>query len=328
MDAVTRSLLKEFVSANSIAGDDEPTQFEHFCNYLITVDTVGTDFEVESIATGATEFGIDGVAIIANDALIEDEEQLVDVIESNRYLSCSFIFIQSKSATSFSVGEMLKFTAAVKDFFFNANALNRANDRLKQCNALQLRLYEAATKFARGLPTLHLYYAYTGVWKDDPVARTVIDKELDAFRDASMFSDIRFTPIDASGLQRLYFKSKNAIKAEVDFPTSVAMPEIANIKEAYIGVISAKEYLKLVVDENGELIKKVFFDNLRDYQGDTQVNLAIGQTIESSSASQFPIRNNGVTIVARNLSRVSNRFIIEDYQIVNGCQSSHVLASR
>jgi glutamate synthase domain-containing protein 2 len=35
--------------------------------------------------------------------------------------------------------------------------------------------------------------------------------------------------------------------------------------------------------------------------------------------------NNGVTIIAKTLQTTANRFYIEDYQIVNGCQTSHVL---
>ena len=35
--------------------------------------------------------------------------------------------------------------------------------------------------------------------------------------------------------------------------------------------------------------------------------------------------NNGVTIIAKTLRATGNRFHIEDYQIVNGCQTSHVL---
>jgi hypothetical protein len=35
--------------------------------------------------------------------------------------------------------------------------------------------------------------------------------------------------------------------------------------------------------------------------------------------------NNGVTVIAKTLRTTANRFHIEDYQIVNGCQTSHVL---
>ncbi|MGO9272360.1 MAG: AIPR family protein [Terriglobia bacterium] len=35
--------------------------------------------------------------------------------------------------------------------------------------------------------------------------------------------------------------------------------------------------------------------------------------------------NNGITIIARNVQPTGNKFYIEDYQIVNRCQTSHVL---
>jgi hypothetical protein len=35
--------------------------------------------------------------------------------------------------------------------------------------------------------------------------------------------------------------------------------------------------------------------------------------------------NNGITIIARDVRPTGNKFVIEDYQIVNGCQTSHVL---
>jgi AIPR protein len=37
------------------------------------------------------------------------------------------------------------------------------------------------------------------------------------------------------------------------------------------------------------------------------------------------LMNNGITIIARNVQPTGDDFTIEDYQIVNGCQTSHVL---
>ena len=39
----------------------------------------------------------------------------------------------------------------------------------------------------------------------------------------------------------------------------------------------------------------------------------------------FSVLNNGVTIVAESISSSGNKFTINNYQIVNGCQTSHVL---
>src|ERR1051326_9277693 len=46
-----------------------------------------------------------------------------------------------------------------------------------------------------------------------------------------------------------------------------------------------------------------------------------------SDLLEFPLRNNGVTIVARKLQRVGPQFTLEDFEIVNGCQTSHVIAA-
>jgi hypothetical protein len=53
--------------------------------------------------------------------------------------------------------------------------------------------------------------------------------------------------------------------------------------------------------------------------------MEIGGTLTSDHKSRFALMNNGVTVIARNLQLTGNKFHIEDFQIVNGCQTSHVL---
>ena len=85
-----------------------------------------------------------------------------------------------------------------------------------------------------------------------------------------------------------------------------------------------EEYIKLIVSENGEIRKNVFYDNVRDYQGENEVNNEIAETIKSAS-DKFILLNNGVTIICKKLTNLRNKFTLTDYQIVNGCQTSHVL---
>ena len=44
-----------------------------------------------------------------------------------------------------------------------------------------------------------------------------------------------------------------------------------------------------------------------------------------TDSDKFILFNNGVTIICKKLSYVRNKFTLTDYQIVNGCQTSHVL---
>jgi hypothetical protein len=99
------------------------------------------------------------------------------------------------------------------------------------------------------------------------------------------------------------------------------------VRESYIGLLPISAYLKMITDDEGNVRRRLFFDNIRDFQGDTPVNKSIAGTLLSESSIEFPLRNNGVTIVTRKLQRVGPQFTLEDFQIVNGCQTSHVIAA-
>lgn len=70
----------------------------------------------------------------------------------------------------------------------------------------------------------------------------------------------------------------------------------------------------------------IFDDNVRLNQGnENRVNQRIYSTLTSENRNMFPFLNNGVTIVARSLTNVADRFSMSGYQIVNGGQTSHQL---
>ena len=73
------------------------------------------------------------------------------------------------------------------------------------------------------------------------------------------------------------------------------------------------------------MIGSLFYSNPRDWQDYNEVNTEIKTTLESDAKSRFVLMNNGITVIARDVRPTGNKFVIEDYQIVNGCQTSHVL---
>ena len=102
---------------------------------------------------------------------------------------------------------------------------------------------------------------------------------------------------------------------------------MTGVEQAFLGVIPASEFLQLVTDEDGELNRALFYDNVRDFQGTNSVNLEIGETLsDPNRKEEFVLLNNGVTIVAQD---PCSRLVIDsrspDYQIVNGCQTSHIV---
>jgi len=145
--------------------------------------------------------------------------------------------------------------------------------------------------------------------------------------DTQLFSKVMFTPVDAAGLQKLYRATKGKSVAKFSFSARVALPQQVNaVSEAHFGIIPAKEFLNLILDDNGNIRKSLFYDNVRDFQDFNKVNKGIRATLQTpKDRSLFPLLNNGVTIIARTVRPTGNTFHIEDYQIVNGCQTSHVL---
>ena len=103
------------------------------------------------------------------------------------------------------------------------------------------------------------------------------------------------------------------------------LPDIDGVREAYLGILPVPEYLKLITNDLGFINKNLFFDNVRDFLGNNEINAEISETIRGGHGDKFGILNNGVTVVAQSLRSVGNKFTVEDYQIVNGCQTSHIL---
>jgi hypothetical protein len=141
----------------------------------------------------------------------------------------------------------------------------------------------------------------------------------------NVFSSVEFHPVGADGIRTLYLQARNAIQREFDFVNKAVVPPIANVKEAYIGILPIQQVLAILRDEEGEITKSIFYDNVRDWQDYNEVNDEIRKTLLSENNPRFALMNNGITIIARGLVQVGNRFTIEDFQIVNGCQTSHVL---
>lgn len=142
-----------------------------------------------------------------------------------------------------------------------------------------------------------------------------------------LFRTVSFDPIGADRLQELYRRTKNAVSSEFNFVSQVTVkPDIQNVEQAYFGFLPWSEFKKIIIDDSGNLMMRLFFDNVRDWQGEeNKVNGEIATTLRSPQKNLFVLMNNGVTVIARELNRTGDRFRIGEYQIVNGCQTSNVL---
>ena len=94
-----------------------------------------------------------------------------------------------------------------------------------------------------------------------------------------------------------------------------------------MAVVKAREYVtNLLQNEDGTIKNQLFEENVRHYLGsDNLVNNEIKLTLNSDLKNRFPVLNNGITIVSPDVQIRGKQLHISNYQIVNGCQTSHVL---
>jgi hypothetical protein len=98
-------------------------------------------------------------------------------------------------------------------------------------------------------------------------------------------------------------------------------------KGGYAAFVKLIDFFQFITDGGGEMIDHLFDFNVRDYQGDVEVNKGIRDTLTGQPALEdFWWRNNGITIVATRVQPGGHReLVIEDPYIVNGLQTSQEL---
>ena len=85
-------------------------------------------------------------------------------------------------------------------------------------------------------------------------------------------------------------------------------------------------YNKFLRGDGEKVRAELFESNVRDFQGDTEVNAEIVSTLKNEKAAEFWWMNNGVTILASRATLNGDTVTIENPQIVNGLQTSTQIA--
>ncbi|WP_085674942.1 MULTISPECIES: AIPR family protein [unclassified Pseudomonas] len=324
MDKITSSLLSTFVNQNELTKRDVSEQFEHFVNYAITSKIFRGSFELDDIHVGSGgDCAIDGMCIVVNGRLITDEDMLQDVVANSGYLDADIAFVQAKTSSNFDGSAIGSFIHGVKDFLADTPQLVQ-NSAIKKMKGIWELLIQMSDNMVNRRPNCKLFYVCTGKWVDDDNLVAVISSGKKELELLNLFEGASIDAFGASELQKLYQETKNRLSVTVNFQNRITLPDIEGVTEAYLGVIPFDEYVKLIQDESGT-IYSIFDDNVRDFQGGNAVNAKIKGTLDQGKFDLFCVLNNGVTVVASSLTPAGNRFTIRDYQVVNGCQTSHVL---
>jgi hypothetical protein len=325
MDRITEKQLEIFCTEYALQNRDQAAQFEHYAAFATVKRHYDRTFDPTDIVVGAGgDTGIDAVAIIVNNVLVTDVDTIAELAEQNGYIDATFIFVQAERTPGFDGGKIVGLAAAVIDFLRDVPRLPR-NERVAAAAEIGTAVYQKIGMF-RQRPALLCYYVTTGRWQNDEnlVARRTI--AIDEFNQAQLFSSVVFECFGADEIQRAYNQTRNPVSREFTFANRTDIPPTPGVGQAFLGFIPYSAFKSIVSDISGnEILGSIFNGNVRDWQEYTPVNEDINTTLESAAKSRFVLMNNEITIIARTIRQANHRFTIEDFQIVNGCQTSHVV---
>lgn len=319
------TLLKQQKSERDSESSDSD-YFEYFCADQILKELDLSDEELQSgIVGNDNDGGIDAIYILVNGKLVQDPENHP---YPKQNLIIRLVIIQAKTETGFGEEAINKFVASADDLFNSENDLDELhstyNSNLLEVINVFRKVFESTAIL---FPEIQFdyYYITRATTKEnvhDNVTRKVLqlEKTVKKLLPKSKFS-FQFV-----GARELY---ETASKSSVPVVyLKLSEDPISAIGANYICLVNLADYYHFITSvdpmtKKRELLGGIFESNVRDYEGDVDVNKSIHSTLDKPNVGEdFWWLNNGVTALASDITPSYKVLTIKDLQIVNGLQTS------
>lgn len=275
--------------------------------------------EIESGLIGSGgDGGIDSIHLFINGELVQED---LDYSHLKKNIYLELAIIQAKTSAGFQETPIERFITVSEDIFdlskSTSEFLEVYNESLVQAIDRFRSVYQ---QLAGKFPDLLIRYVY--VCKGDKPARNVerkvgkLESAVQRFFPSAKFE---FEFVGASELLEMARKSP-----QTNYTLALAENPISSEGQVgFVCLVRLKDYYSFITDGAGNLRRQIFEANVRDYQGRTEVNEEIQQSLRASAQEDFWWLNNGVTIIAGKSTQSGKALTIEDPQIVNGLQTSN-----
>lgn len=131
------------------------------------------------------------------------------------------------------------------------------------------------------------------------------------------------TKVDVSFLGAEHLVKMTQERPNDVFRLKLSESPISTSEQVFIALTNLSDYFNFISDEEGKLVKHIFESNVRDYQGKTNVNNEIQDTLDNPGNEEFWWLNNGVTILASEVAAPGGKeLVVHNPEIVNGLQTS------
>ncbi len=329
-EPIINARFKKFRDSYGLNNMSDGDAFERFANSAILTshqpDAFTADSELlDKICVGGMgDNGIDGLAIKLNGILIKSIEEINDIISKFKTANIEFIFVQSKYKEKFEASELNTFIAGVRNFLNNKPAI-ALNEKTSEFNKLKDHLMSDDVVYHwENNPTVRMYYVAMGKWRNIPQHIALGEQAVSDIKSLNIYENAELHFIDSEYLKNILDSNENNFTAFIDTIVTMELTKVDGVENSCIALCTGEEFAKMLTTEEGVIRKSLFDDNVRDFQGENSVNSEILATIKNEP-SKFILLNNGITVVCEEFTTKNRRLKITNPQIVNGCQTSHVL---
>lgn len=315
LDQIIESELRDYESFSR-----KNDFFEFFAPSLILKDYDLSDDEIINGMTGqGGDGGIDGFYLLVNEELVT-EDQIEDItIPRGAYID--LILIQTKYTSSFGEDVIMKWKTTSENLLNISDFdefKNRYNDRIIE----NFRLFgELIKRNIRQQCKIRISFFYVTLGSIEELHPNLLDQRNELIALVNKIYPSATVNVSFWGADTLMSAYQRSPHTEANL-TLKELP-ISLGADGLVALINLDTYYKFITDEEGNLIKRYFEANVRDYQGKNSVNKSIAESLSNDSNEDFWWLNNGVTILTTKINFVTNKeLIIENPEIVNGLQTS------
>lgn len=274
--------------------------------------------------------GIDSICIRVNGHIVTSLDFLKFIIEKDKGIrTAEIILIQSKCKDKFDLKEISTFILGVQNFLEPVSS-RKLNAKVQLWFNIKNEILENVQYWTdmNHIDVRLFYAAANATWTNSSEVLgsfETLKKAAERFENG-VYKIESPVFIDEKRLQKISVNENETYSAKLALQGTPLQLAGDDSVMGCAAIINATDLLGILIDETtGNLKRGLFEENVRDYQGNTNVNQSIRETIKNAPES-FILRNNGITILANRLEYPNlNSVRITNPQIVNGCQTCSVI---
>lgn len=322
-DLILLDRILEDAAASAPAGLSESEAFEYFVHeQVLKPRQLGPDELLSGRIGGTGDGGIDGMFVFLDGVSLDEDSLSGDetpVTRAKKNCTLDIYVSQNKRSEGFEESVIDRIKGTLGQLLAIARDLQQfsgiySEELLAKANLVTSAIEALATRHPR--VQAHIIYGSRGNTNNINMAlKSRVADLTDELQTIlpNCSADVQFV-----GARELLELANQDVQPTLRLPYSESLAT----ESSYVVLTRLTDYYDFITDDANELRGYIFESNVRDFQGQVEVNKEIAATLAEGNDPEFWWLNNGVTVIASEASSVGKTLVLEDVQVVNGLQTS------